>query len=261
MDSTLNILAIAIMVGASSGTIGAFVLLRRMALVGDALSHVALPGIALALAYHVDPFWGVVTFLIPAAALVWWLEGRTQLHPETLVGLLFTTSLAVGILTIPDVEILESLFGGFPELSTTTLISIFITAAILILFTFLAAQRFALATVASELCAPRIRRSSDLLLLLIFAMIVSLGITLVGTLLMGALTIIPASIGRNSAFSFKQYVVASTAAGAVMAAFGAMAAHRFGWPPGPTIVLLGSALFVVSLAFSRVVRPLLKSSL
>jgi ABC-type Mn2+/Zn2+ transport system permease subunit len=56
-------------------------------------------------------------------------------------------------------------------------------------------------------------------------------------------------------------VVASTAAGAVMAAFGAMAAHRFGWPPGPTIVLLGSALFVVSLAFSRVVRPLLKSGL
>ena len=261
MDSTLNILAIAIMVGASSGAIGSFVLLRRMALVGDALSHVALPGIALALAYHVDPFWGVVAFLIPAAALVWWLEGRTRLHAETLVGLLFTTSLAVGILTIPDIEILESLFGGFPKLSITALIGISVAAAVLMLFTFLAAQRFALVTVASELCAPRIQRNSDLLLLLIFAMIVSLGIKLVGTLLMGALTIIPASIGRNSAFSFKQYVVASTAAGAVMAAFGAMAAHWFGWAPGPTIVLLGSVLFIASLAFSRVVRPLLKSGL
>ena len=185
MDSTLNILVVAIMIGASSGAIGSFVLLRRMALVGDALSHVALPGIALALAYHVDPFWGVVAFLVPAAALVWWLEERTQLHPETLVGLLFTTSLAIGILTIPDIEILESLFGGFPTLSLTVLIGVSMTAAILILFTFLAAQRFALTTVASELCAPRTRRSSDLLLLLIFALIVSLGIKLVGTLLMG----------------------------------------------------------------------------
>ena len=174
---------------------------------------------------------------------------------------MFTTSLAVGILTIPDFEILESLFGGFPKLSIIALIGISVAAAVLMLFTFLAAQRFALAAVAPELCAPRLRRNADLLLLLIFAMIVALGIKLVGTLLMGALTIIPASIGRNSAFSFKQYVVASAAAGAVIAAFGAMAAHQFGWAPGPTIVLLGSLLFIASLAFSRVVRPFLKSGL
>ena len=259
MDSSLSILAIAVMIGASSGAIGSFVLLRRMALAGDALSHVALPGIALALAYHADPFWGVLGFLVPAAALVWWLEGKTRLHPETLVGLLFTTSLAVGILTIPEIEILESLFGGFPTLSLKALIAISAVAAVLVTSTFLAAQRFALATVASELCAPRVLRRSDLLLLLIFATIVSLGIKLAGTLLMGALTIIPASVARNSAFSFKQYMLASTAAGAVIAAIGAIAAHRFGWAPGPTIVLLGSGLFVLSLAFSRLVRPLLRA--
>jgi ABC-type Mn2+/Zn2+ transport system permease subunit len=117
MDSSVSILVIAIMIGASSGAVGSFVLLRRMALVGDALSHVALPGIALALAYRVDPFWGVLSFLLPAALLVWWLEGKTHLHTETLVGLLFTTSLAVGILTIPEIEIIESLFGGFATLS------------------------------------------------------------------------------------------------------------------------------------------------
>ena len=139
------------------------------------------------------------------------------------------------------------------------LIGISIVAAVLITSTFLAAQRFVLATVASELCAPRVRRLSDLLLFLIFAMTVSLGIKLVGTLLMGALTIIPASVARNSAFSFKQYMLASSAAGAVIAAIGAIAAHWFGWLPGPTIVLLGSGLFVLSLAFSRLVRPLLKA--
>ena len=57
---------IALLVGIASGSVGPFILLRRMALVGDALSHVALPGIALALVYGLDPFYGVIVFLIAA---------------------------------------------------------------------------------------------------------------------------------------------------------------------------------------------------
>ena len=60
---------IALLVGISSGSVGPFILLRRMALVSDALSHVALPGIALALIYGLDPFYGVIVFLIGAAFL------------------------------------------------------------------------------------------------------------------------------------------------------------------------------------------------
>lgn len=251
MDSTLNVVIIAVMIGAASGTIGSFVLLRRMALVGDALSHVALPGIALALAFQLDPFWGVLGFLLPASVLVWWLEGKTHLQPETLVGLLFTTSLAIGILTIPQIEIIESLFGGFPALSKTALIGISAASVILIVGALLLAPRFLLATVASEICAPKVRRQSDLIMLLIFAAIVALGIKLVGTLLMGALTIIPASVARNVTASAKRYILLSAAFGGVMATFGAAIAHRFGWIPGPTIVLFGSALFVLSFAFPR----------
>jgi ABC-type Mn2+/Zn2+ transport system permease subunit len=247
VNATLNIVAIAVMIGASSGTIGSFVLLRRMALVGDALSHVALPGIALALAYGLDPFWGVLGFIVPASVLVWWLQGKTHLHPETLVGLLFTTSLAVGILTIPEIEIIESLFGAFPPLSSYALIAISAAAAALIGTTFLLSPNFILSTVAPDLSPPKARRRSDVLILLIFAIIVSLGIKLVGTLLMGALTIIPASIARNITWSIKQYMLLSAIIGAVMTAIGAFAAQRFNLIPGPTIVLFGSALFVLSL--------------
>ena len=55
---------IALLVGIASGSVGPFILLRRMALVGDALSHVALPCIALALIYRFDPFYGVIAFLV-----------------------------------------------------------------------------------------------------------------------------------------------------------------------------------------------------
>ena len=112
---------IALFVGLASGSVGPFILLRRMALVGDALSHVALPGIALALMYHLDPFYGVVVFLIAAAFVIFWLEGRSSVPPDAIVGLLFTASLAVGILMIPNEDVIESLFGAFPTLSAPLL--------------------------------------------------------------------------------------------------------------------------------------------
>src|ERR1019366_10374826 len=73
---------IALLVGIASGSVGPFILLRRMALVGDALSHVALPGIALALLYGVDSFYGVIIFLMLAALLVFWLEGSSRIPPD-----------------------------------------------------------------------------------------------------------------------------------------------------------------------------------
>src|SRR5580700_11270230 len=133
---------IALLVGIASGSVGPFILLRRMALVGDALSHVALPGIALALIYHFDPFYGVIAFLIAAAFLVFWLEGRSRVPPDAIVGLLFTASLAIGILILPNAEVMESLFGAFPILSFPLLLAIAFTAVVLSALCFVFAKRF-----------------------------------------------------------------------------------------------------------------------
>src|SRR5579863_2216846 len=122
---------IALLVGVASGSVGPFILLRRMALVGDALSHVALPGIALALIYHFDPFYGVIVFLIGVAFLVFWLEGRSRVPPDAIVGLLFTASLAIGILMLPNQDVIESLFGAFPVLSGPLLFAILSAAIVL----------------------------------------------------------------------------------------------------------------------------------
>ncbi len=184
---------IALLVGIASGSVGPFILLRRMALVGDALSHVALPGIALALMYGLDPFYGVIVFMIAAAFLIFWLEGRSRVPPDAIVGLLFTASLAVGILIIPNADVIESLFGAFPVLSLPFLFVILSIAAVLSALCFLMAKRFLFRIVSPDLAKVHgLGRGYDLALLLIFAMIVALGIKLVGTLLMGALTIIPA---------------------------------------------------------------------
>lgn len=246
--SLFQSLLIALSVGVASGSIGAFVVLKRMALVGDALSHVALPGIALALAYHIDPFWGVMGTLMGAAFLVFWLETRTALPSEALVGILFTASLAIGILTIPDTEILESLFGEFQTLPTYLLGIVVAASLAMAALTFLLARRFVFRIISAELADVHgIRQPHNLFFLLIFAVVVALGIKLVGTLLMGALTIIPASIARNVTKSIKSYLFLSAFLGAAISSAGVLIAHSFGILPGPAIILLGISVFIVSL--------------
>lgn len=248
-------LVIASAVGIASGGIGAFIILKRMALVGDALSHVALPGIALALFYGIDPFWGVLIFLLAAAVIVWWLEGRTTLPGDALVGLLFTTSLAVGVLTIPNEEIIHSLFGEFPALSIPAFL---ITTGLALAAAGTAigfARQFLFRTITPDLAQVHgLGRGFDLLLLSLFALIVSLGIKLVGTLLMGALTIIPASIAKNAAKSTKGFIAASILLGGFIGAAGLVIARAFSFLPGPSIILFGVGLFLISLVLFRPVR-------
>ena len=245
---------ISIIIGSASGAIGAFIILRRMALVGDALSHVALPGIALALAYQIDPFWGVAITCVVAAYVVWMLEQKTKLYSDALVGLLFTFSLAIGILTIPDHEILESLFGAFTPLPWSVFLFIAGVGTALIILTFVFAKRFLFTIISPDLARiekPAQSNIYDLILFIIFALIVALGIKLVGTLLMGALTIIPASISKNISRSMGGYIIMATLLGGLVSFFGVVIARQFAFLPGPAIIILGIGLFVVSLFFTK----------
>jgi zinc transport system permease protein len=243
---------IALLVGAASGSVGPYILLRRMALVGDALSHVALPGIALAIMYRLDPFYGVVVFLIAAAFLIFWLEGRSRIPPDAIVGLLFTASLAIGILIIPNEDVVESLFGAFPVLSLPFLLVILSAAAVLSLLCFVLARRFLFLIVSPDLARVNgLGRKHDLALLLIFAMIVALGIKLAGTLLMGALTIIPAAIARNISRSMRGYLILSSLLGAAISVGGMWIAGVLRLLPGPSIILFGVSLFLVSVLAGR----------
>ncbi len=253
MDAGLTpALLMALLIGVASGSIGAFVLLRRMALVGDALSHVALPGIALALYSGRDPFWGVLVSLLAAAPLIWWLEAKSPLPVDALVGLLFTASLAVGILTIPDPELIESLFGVFPALSLGQLGLMLGSAGLVTVLVFVLAKPFLFSVVSPELARVRgVGRGYDLLLLLLFAYVVALGIKLVGTLLMGALTIIPAAIARNVSVSMKHYLVLAATLGGGIAVLGVLVSASCATRPGPTMILLGVVLFMLSLIMQK----------
>lgn len=248
-----TIILLAVTVGAAAGYVGAFMILRRMALVGDALTHVALPGVGLALTFGINPLLGGFAFLAAAVSGIWVLQIKTQLYTEALVGLFFTAALAAGILVTPEHELMDALFGDITE---STPLGAFVTAivsALVVFFLYRISKTLLLATIAPELAkASRLRfERTELLFLFLVSVVVALGIGAVGTLLMGPLVIIPAITAKNTSGSFRRYATVSAAVGALSAGIGVAIAHRTGAPPGAAVVLVATALFVFSLAFRQ----------
>src|SRR3990167_9490419 len=131
MDSFILQLITGSLIGLGAGYVGSFMVLRRMSLVGDALSHVALPGIAVALLFNFNPFLGAFTALLIAILGIWLLEKKTELPSETLVGIFFTLSLAIGLLLTPEPELLEALFGNIAQITNIDLVITIIAVTII----------------------------------------------------------------------------------------------------------------------------------
>ena len=242
------------LIGCGAGYIGSLMVLRRMSLVGDALSHVALPGIALALLAGIDPFLGAFAALAISVFGIWLLGRRTSLPSETLVGIFFTIALAVGILITPEPELLEALFGDIARIT--------LQGAILILVSVIATVYLVSRiqpTLMIDMLSRDLARSAgfpvaraELLFLLLVALIVALGIRITGTLLTGALVIIPAAAARNISPSLSQYSLMSAIFGAFSAFVGIFASQVFGIPPGPLVILAGGILFTATVPFKRI---------
>src|SRR5689334_13634418 len=121
-------------VAAAAAYLGSLMLTRRMTLVGDAMGHVALPGMGAALLLGLDASIGAFFALALATLFIWKIREDTRLSIETLVGVAFVTSLALGFLLVPHPELLESLVGDLSHVSSlATVITILVSTVVLII--------------------------------------------------------------------------------------------------------------------------------
>src|SRR5512136_664772 len=95
---SLEALALPIAMAVAAGLVGCFAVMRRMTLASDAISHVALPGLGLALLLQAPPLLGGIATLLAGALLIWVVESRTTIATETIIGVVFSAALAVGAL-------------------------------------------------------------------------------------------------------------------------------------------------------------------
>lgn len=247
------ILIIGALVGASSGYLGSFMVLKRMSLVGDALSHVALPGIALALTFGVNPMLGAFAFLILSAIGIWYLSEKSDVYPEALVGVFFTASLSLGLLLTPEPELLEALFGNIDSISKLDGLIVLIGSVLIFLITKMISKKLLLGIVSEDLAkSQKIQIGKiNLVYLLLVSTVVALGVKFLGTLLTGAMVIIPAVTAKNLSNSIRNYEILSVVIGVLSAVVGIMIAKSFELSSGPIVVLVGIAIFIGSYIFKK----------
>ena len=249
-QSLLFSLITAGVVGAAAGYLGSIMVLRRLALAGDVLSHVALPGIGIALIYGLNPFLLAFVFLFAASWVIWLLEKKTRVPTEALVGILFVASLAVGVMLIPELEELgEALFG---DISKINLFDAGLAVLLSVLVFVVGAKIYkglVLGTISEDLAiANGVKlRKINLLFLTLVAAVVALGVKVVGTLLMGALIIVSGTAAKNLSRSISRYAFLSAVFGLVSAPSGLLIARTYDLPPGPIIILIGVGIFLLSL--------------
>lgn len=248
MENILLFLFVGSFVAAASSYIGSLMVLKRMSLVGDALSHVALPGMAVAVAFHASPIIGAFAALTIAVTGIWYLEKNSFTYTEALVGIFFTASLAIGVLISDKPELLEALFGSLEQLTLAEGIVSIAVSIILIFLTHTIYNKMIISVVSDELAEAsgmNVRRT-NLLYLLIVGAVVALGIRFVGTMLTGALVIIPAVCAKNITKGMNQYSLFSVLFGISSAVLGIFIAEAYSLQTGPIVVLVSVFFFAIT---------------
>lgn len=244
-------LLLALLFAVAAGLVGSFTLMKRMLLAGDVISHIALPGLALAFLFHFNPLLGGGTTLLLGTVLIWQLQRKTGFETETIIGVVFATSVAVGAVLTPKEDLVEALFGKFQDLTLLAFVAGAACVLAIIAFVFLFKDRLILSLFSPELASAtgvKIDRL-NLYFLLAFSMTVLVGLRFLGGLLVGSLIILPASTGRRLGNNISQFLFFSSAAS--LAAVGAgfvIGKYIFHVSmSGPVIVITSAVIFALSL--------------
>ncbi|HEY7636341.1 MAG TPA: metal ABC transporter permease [Gemmatimonadales bacterium] len=252
--SPVSDLALPAAMSIAAGLVGCFAVMRRMTLAADAISHVALPGIGLALALHLHPVAGGLAALLCGTVLIWALEHKTGIPTETIIGVVFSVALAVGSMLTSGEELIEALFGAPQSMGRLETLLGLAGALLVIGFVLRARERLVIALVSPDLARTVGIDVAhlDLLFLLAFALTVALGLRYLGVLLMGSLLIIPAATAKHLATSLKGMLLVATSVAALATALGLIAAQYLHVETGPLIIAVAGSMFFVSLLRRRV---------
>ena len=249
----------ATIVGLVAPVVGAFLVQRRLSLVGDGIGHLALAGVALGVLVGVAGVWGALVVAILGAVLLETLRVRGRLTGDLSLALIFYLGIAAGAVGLSlagrfNTSVLGILFGTLFALSWWDVAVIaalggLVVAAVLLLY------RPLLAVALDEETARAAGlpvETLNLLLVCLTALLVVGGMRVVGLLLVAALMVVPVAAGSKVAHSFRATVWWAAGVGAVSAWIGLLVAAWHGdLVPGGTIVLTAIAAFVGFAAVGR----------
>lgn len=245
----LSVFASGVFIAGAAAYMGSLMLSRRMALAADPLSHLTLPGIALAMLHGFDVSLGAFPFVVMGILLIWALELRTKLPMDALTAIVFSSSVAIAFLFLPIEEAEAALVGDVSRTGPGDTIVAVVASSLIVLAVWRWYPKLVLVNVSEDLAVAEgisVRRS-NLVYLFLVGVIVSLGVKIVGGLLTAALIAIPAAVAKNLAKNMRQYALGSLAVGVLSSAIGVVLYQVTRLPAGPLIILVNTVLFLASL--------------
>lgn len=245
-------------VGGASGYLGSLMLSRKMTVVVDPLSHLALPGVALALILNKEIAIGAFFFLFFGTLLIWFLEERTKLPTETIIAILFSISLAITFLFLEEEKIEKALIGDISQIQNRESIIIVLISVLIFLLVRKIYKKIILISISEDLAqGEKINlKKFQFLYLISISLIVALGVKFVGGLLISGLTALPSASAKNLSRNLKTYKISSTLIGAISGLSGILIFKLTNFPAGPLIVICSFFIFLISI----LLKNLFKSS-
>lgn len=242
-------------VAAAAGPLGCFVVWRRLAYFGSAVSHSALFGVVLGYVMQINMTVAVIVFCVLFAWALVALERTSRVPSDSLLGILAHGALALGLLIVAKIEGLQIdlmgfLFGDVLAVSHTDLAVVGMLVILVFGVLYSIWRTLLVATVSEDLAQVEgypVRRA-QMLFVFLLAIVIAVGMKIVGVLLVVSLLIIPAAAARAFVSTPEQMAGLAAVLGCVSVALGLGISFYADLPSGPAIAVVASAIFLVSLA-------------
>uniref|UniRef100_UPI004049B792 metal ABC transporter permease n=1 Tax=Candidatus Limnocylindrus sp. TaxID=2802978 RepID=UPI004049B792 len=252
-------LAASALVGVACAVVGAFVVLKGMSFVGDAVSHSAFPGVVLAYLLGLPIILGGAVAAIGTALGIGALTRRSGLRADAVIGVLFAGMFALGVAlfsSIPNYvgDLFHFLFGDVLGISFADLISLTVLASLLLLIVWALWKELLFATfdpLGAGAAGLPVRRLDDLLLILISVTIV-VSLQAVGIVLVVAMITTPAATAQLLVKRFGQMIALAALIGVTSSIVGLYVSYALDIASGASIVLTETFAFLVALLITSI---------
>ncbi len=247
----------AIFVGIICGVIGCYIILRGMALMGDAISHAVLPGVVIAYMLGASFFIGAVITGVLTALAIGYISQNSRIKEDSAIGIMFTAMFALGVVMITalqgtSVDLWHILFGNVLAVSRTELwitmgIGIFVIGSILIFYRPLLLSTFD-ETMAKASGLPV--KFIHYMLMLLLSLVTVASLQTVGIILVVAMLITPGATAYLLTERFSVMLILSALFGVISAVCGLFFSVIYDVSSGASIVLVASVLFLLAFFFA-----------
>lgn len=248
----VNGLIVATIAGALCGLLGVFVILRGMSYIGHGLSHAVFGGAAASAVMQLNYFIGAGIWGIASGVIIGRIAQRRLIGADAAIGIVTTASFALGLALLnrygqAKKSIEAVLFGSVLGVQTADIFAVLAVAIFSAVIIFGLYRHFLFATFDPEVAQTSGVRVPwvEALLMIMLSITILVTMRVIGTLLISALLVIPASIARMSTNSFSRMLVVSPIVGAISAATGMFLSYHLDTSASATIILVGTVVFIV----------------